>query len=125
MNPLFDYLLKSVLWLCAFYVVYHFLLRKETFCKFNRFFLLTGIFASIIMPLIVVYHTVYTIVSIEDPLPVITTIPTIQAEPTISFREITQNTAILFVRDLSCLFHNQNRSQSCSNPERDQEAPRK
>ncbi len=95
MNPLFDYLLKSVLWLCAFYVVYHFLLRKETFCKFNRFFLLTGIFASIIMPLIVVYHTVYTIVSIEDPLPVITTIPTIQAEPTISFREITQNTAIL------------------------------
>jgi TonB family protein len=95
MNPLFDYLLKSVLWLCSFYVVYHFLLRKETFCKFNRFFLLTGIFAAIIMPLIVVYHTVYTTVSIEDPLPVIATIPAIQAEPTVSFREIIQNTAIL------------------------------
>ncbi|MTK52923.1 M56 family metallopeptidase [Paludibacter sp.] len=95
MNPLFDYLLKSVLWLCSFYVVYHFLLRKETFCKFNRFFLLTGVFASIIMPLIVVYHTVYTIASVEDSVPVIATIPTIQAEPTMSFREIIQNTAIL------------------------------
>lgn len=95
MNPLFDYLLKSVLWLCSFYVVYHFLLRKETFCKFNRFFLLTGIFASLIMPLIVVYHTVYTTVSVEDPLPVIATIPAIQTEPTMSFREIIQNTAIL------------------------------
>ncbi|GAT62438.1 M56 family metallopeptidase [Paludibacter jiangxiensis] len=95
MNPLFDYLLKSVLWLCSFYVVYHFLLRKETFCKFNRFFLLTGIFASLIMPLIVVYHTIYTTVSVEDPLPVIATIPAIQAEPTMSFREVIQNTAIL------------------------------
>jgi TonB family C-terminal domain len=95
MNPLFDYLLKSVLWLCAFYAVYHFLLRKETFCQFNRFFLLTGIFASIIMPLIVVYHTVYTTTSIEAPLPVIVTIPTMQAEPTVSFREIIQNITIL------------------------------
>lgn len=58
MTPLFLYLIKSALWLTAFFLVYKLLLQKETFHTFNRFFLITGMLAALFMPFVVIYHTV-------------------------------------------------------------------
>jgi hypothetical protein len=46
MENVIFYLLKSAIWITVFYLIYHFFLRKETFFKFNRFFLLVGLLAS-------------------------------------------------------------------------------
>lgn len=75
MNPLFEYLIKSFLWLTSFYVVYRLLLRNETLLSFNRFFLLTGAIASLVMPLVVISHTV----QIEVPVIHHTATPNIQS----------------------------------------------
>jgi hypothetical protein len=53
METLFIYLIKSSALIGMFYVAYHFLLRKETFFTSNRWFLLAGLFTSIILPLLV------------------------------------------------------------------------
>ncbi len=45
------YLLQMACWLAGFWVVYHALLRKETHYKLNRWFLLAGLFASMVFPL--------------------------------------------------------------------------
>jgi TonB family protein len=95
MNPLFDYLLKSSLWLIAFYAVYKLLLSKETFANFNRFFLLFGLLASIVMPFMVIYRTVHISAPIEDNLPIVTSLPAIQMQPQpVSWEEILQYATI-------------------------------
>jgi TonB family protein len=58
METISAYLLKSALWLVAFYLVYRFFLRNETFHGFNRFFLLTGLLASVGMPFVTIYRTI-------------------------------------------------------------------
>lgn len=53
------YLLKACLLLTVFYIAYYFLLRKETFYNGNRWFLLTGLVASLLLPLAFITKTVW------------------------------------------------------------------
>jgi TonB family protein len=94
MNPLFDYLIKSSLWLIAFYAVYRLLLSKETFANFNRFFLLFGLLASVVMPFMVIYRTVHISAPVTDNLPIVTSLTSIriQSQP-VSWEEMLQNAA--------------------------------
>ncbi|WP_299440078.1 M56 family metallopeptidase [uncultured Aquimarina sp.] len=50
MEAFLIYLLKSSIILSLFYLVYFFLLRKDTFFTVNRHFLLTGILSAILLP---------------------------------------------------------------------------
>jgi hypothetical protein len=59
MEALFIYLIKSSALIGMFYVAYYFLLRKETFFTNNRWFLLAGLFTSVILPLLVYTKTVW------------------------------------------------------------------
>ncbi|WP_166925938.1 M56 family metallopeptidase [Flavobacterium poyangense] len=65
MEALFVYIAKSGSLLLLFYTAYHFLLRKETFFTSNRWFLLTGLITSLVLPFIV-----YTKIIWIDPVPV-------------------------------------------------------
>lgn len=58
MDTFFEYLVKSTLWLFAFYVVFRFGLQKTTLHDFKRFFLLAGMAAALIMPFVIIYRTV-------------------------------------------------------------------
>lgn len=51
MQDVFTYLLKSSGLMVAFFLAYHLLLRKETFFTANRWFLLTGLITSALLPL--------------------------------------------------------------------------
>jgi hypothetical protein len=51
MEDLMVYLLKSTLIIAVFYGIYYVFLRNEIFYQFNRLFLLTGLLASIVLPL--------------------------------------------------------------------------
>lgn len=53
METLFIYLIKSSGLIGMFYLAYYFLLRKETFFTSNRWFLLFGLFTSVLLPLLV------------------------------------------------------------------------
>jgi hypothetical protein len=59
MQELIIYLLKANGLLVAFFLAYHFLLRKETFFTSNRWFLLFGIIASALLPLLFFKKIVY------------------------------------------------------------------
>lgn len=52
METIFIYLLKSSCLVAVFFVAYNFLLKKETFFQANRWFLIFGLVASIVLPLI-------------------------------------------------------------------------
>ncbi len=52
METIFLYLLKSSGLIAVFFLAYHFLLRKETFFRSNRWFLLLGLVTSIVLPLV-------------------------------------------------------------------------
>ena len=64
MEVLFIYIAKSAGLVILFYCAYYFLLRKETFFNSNRWFLLTGLITSAILPLVV-----YTKVIWVNPTP--------------------------------------------------------
>jgi hypothetical protein len=59
MEELAIYLLKSAGVLAVFALIYHFLLRRLTFFQSNRWFLLFGLFASVVFPFIEITQTVY------------------------------------------------------------------
>ncbi|NNT73077.1 hypothetical protein HKT18_12705 [Flavobacterium sp. IMCC34852] len=59
METLFIYLLKSSGLIAVFYLAYHFLVRKETFFNSNRWFLITGLFTSLLLPLFSIKKIVY------------------------------------------------------------------
>ncbi len=63
MEELAIYLLKSAGVLAVFALIYHFLLRRLTFFQSNRWFLLFGLFASVVFPFIEITQTVY----VEQP----------------------------------------------------------
>ncbi|WP_345094915.1 M56 family metallopeptidase [Flavobacterium chungnamense] len=63
MEEIVTYLLKSSGLLAAFFLAYHFLLRKETFFTSNRWFLLSGLATSILLPLFFITKVVY----VESP----------------------------------------------------------
>jgi hypothetical protein len=58
MEQLFTYLLKSGGLIAVFYLAYHFLVRKETFFNSNRWFLLSGLVTSLLLPLYFVKKTI-------------------------------------------------------------------
>lgn len=60
---LVTYILKSSALLAVFYLAYQFLVQKETFFNTNRWFLLSGLFASLLLPLVTIKKIVY----IETP----------------------------------------------------------
>ncbi len=62
---LFIYLAKSAAVLALFYLVYIFLLRKDTLFVANRHYLLGGIIAAILFPIVEFTKTIYK----EGPLP--------------------------------------------------------
>jgi len=59
MEALFVYLLKSAGILTIFFLAYKFLMQKETFFSLNRHYLLGGIIASLLLPLIVFESYIY------------------------------------------------------------------
>ncbi|CAD0009663.1 M56 family metallopeptidase [Flavobacterium chungangense] len=68
MEALFIYIAKSSGLVILFYCAYYFLLRKETFFNSNRWFLLTGLVTSLILPFLF-----YTKIVWIDPVPVSST----------------------------------------------------
>jgi len=72
MEALLIYIAKSSGLIVLFYCAYYFLLRKETFFSSNRWFLLTGLITSAILPFFVYTKTVWI-----DPVPI----------PTLDFAE--------------------------------------
>lgn len=63
METLFINLLKSSALIAAFYLAYHFLVRKETFFNTNRWFLLTGLFTALLLP----WFNITKVVYVEKP----------------------------------------------------------
>ncbi|WP_333878427.1 M56 family metallopeptidase [Flavobacterium sp.] len=59
MEALFLYLLKSSGLIALFYIAYYFLVQKETFFNSNRWFLITGLFTSLLLPLFSFTKIVY------------------------------------------------------------------
>ncbi|MCD0474080.1 M56 family metallopeptidase [Flavobacterium sp. EDS] len=59
MEAIFIYILKTSGLITLFYLAYYFLLRKETFFNSNRWFLLTGLITSVVLPFIVYTKTVW------------------------------------------------------------------
>ena len=51
METIFTYFLKSSGLIMTFFIAYYFLLRKETFFTTNRWFLLSGLISSVVLPL--------------------------------------------------------------------------
>jgi hypothetical protein len=58
METLFIYLIKSSGLVTLFFLAYYFLLQKETFFTSNRWFLLTGLITSSLLPLLVFTKTI-------------------------------------------------------------------
>ena len=58
METLGSYLLQMACWLAGFWLVYAAFLKKETFFELNRWFLLIGLVASMVMPLFPVRYDV-------------------------------------------------------------------
>ncbi|SDH08644.1 BlaR1 peptidase M56 [Flavobacterium omnivorum] len=65
MEAFYLYLIKSSGLIALFYLAYHLMLRKETFFTSNRWFLLLGLFTSVLLPLVV-----YTKIIWVEPTPV-------------------------------------------------------
>ena len=63
MEILFINLLKSSALIAAFYLAYHFLVRKETFFNSNRWFLLTGLITALLLP----WFNITKVVYVEKP----------------------------------------------------------
>ena len=99
METAIEYLLKSAGVLSIFVLVYHFLLRRLTFFNANRWFLLAGIAASMLFPLVEITQTVY----VEQPEQIIY-LPQQLATPMASVLQqpIVEETAVAF--DYAMLF---------------------
>ncbi|MGV3696223.1 M56 family metallopeptidase [Flavobacterium sp.] len=63
MEQLFIYLLKSGGLIAAFFLAYHFLVRNETFFSSNRWFLLSGLVTSLLLP----FYFLEKIIFVERP----------------------------------------------------------
>lgn len=66
MEEFIIYLLKSGLWLLTFGFIYLIFFKKETFYKFNRYFLLSGLIFSFILPFCQYYYKVEIFSSISN-----------------------------------------------------------
>ncbi|WP_310554712.1 M56 family metallopeptidase [Flavobacterium sp.] len=59
METIFIYVLKSSALIAVFYLSYYFLIQKETFFNSNRWFLLSGLFTSVLLPLFFIKKIVF------------------------------------------------------------------
>ena len=86
METLFIYLIKSSALTAAFFLAYYFLLRKETFFKSNRWFLLLGLVTSVVLPLVTFKKVVWIDPVLEDsnfaavPITAITVAPAFEID---------------------------------------------
>ncbi len=60
MEAVFIYIAKSTFLMILFYCAYYFLLRKETFFNSNRWFLLSGLIVSAILPFVTYTKVIWT-----------------------------------------------------------------
>jgi TonB family protein len=58
MDTISLYILKSVVWISGFAAVYYLFLRNERFFRINRIFLISGIIASLLFPLLTISYQV-------------------------------------------------------------------
>src|SRR5690606_3529981 len=58
METLVIYLAKSAVLLSVFYLTYHLMLRKETFFRGNRWYLLIGLVTSLLLPMVTFTRTI-------------------------------------------------------------------
>ena len=65
MEAFYIYIIKSSGLIALFYLAYHFMLRKETFFTSNRWFLLLGLFTSVLLPLVIFTKIIWV-----EPTPV-------------------------------------------------------
>ena len=75
MDILDIYLVKSIIWLTGFAIMFLSFLRNERYFQLNRYFLLSGIIASIILPFYTWHYTVL-ITSEQTPTNTILDLPT-------------------------------------------------
>ncbi|MEC4048457.1 M56 family metallopeptidase [Flavobacterium sp. SUN046] len=71
METIFLYLIKSSALIAVFFLTYYLLLKKETFFKTNRWFLLSGLVISVSLPLYIIKKVVWVEkpkLSVEDLL---------------------------------------------------------
>ncbi len=68
MEPFAGYLLRSALWLSGFFLVWIIFLRNERFFTLRRFFLLSGIIASLLLPLVTIRFIVEIPPAAEDSI---------------------------------------------------------
>ena len=59
METIFIYLLKSSALIAVFYLAYTFLVQKETFFNSNRWFLLSGLLTSVLLPLFFIEKVIF------------------------------------------------------------------
>ncbi len=92
MESLGLYLLKSAVWLTGFTLVFLMVLRNERYFQLNRAFLLSGIFASIVLPL---YTWHYAVILPSLPAPEIS-FPELSEQPFITTPVTAPSTGIPF-----------------------------
>ena len=80
MNTITNYLLQMSCWLAAFWMIYVLLLKKETYFRLNRWFLITGLLFSVVLPLFPFTYKVYRVVQESEVFVVVTSTSTI-SEP--------------------------------------------
>jgi len=66
MSAFFIYLLKVCCWITAWWFVYLFFFRKETFYAFNRIYLMTGLAASFLLPLLTIHYPVEILLNLTS-----------------------------------------------------------
>ena len=90
METIFTYILKVNALLVLFYLVYQLALSKETFYKQSRWFLLSGLFVSLILPFVTFTKIEYIEVKqvIEESLGVVKISKEVIQEPLLTYQEI-------------------------------------
>lgn len=95
MEAIFTYILKVNALIVLFYLVYQLALSKETFYKHSRWFLLSGLFVSVLLPLFTItrveYYEVKRVLSnsVETNVPVMMPISSeVVQEPMLTNQEI-------------------------------------
>jgi len=66
MSAFFIYIFKVSCWITVWWLIYHIFLRKETFYTFNRIYLITGLVASLLIPLMTIHYPVEIFVSLTS-----------------------------------------------------------
>ncbi|MDR6969423.1 hypothetical protein J2X31_003454 [Flavobacterium arsenatis] len=80
MEPILLYFIKSGALIVLFLSAYYFFLRKETFFKSNRWFLLFGLVISVVLPVVTFKKTIWV-----EPAPVVGYVPATASVPRVDY----------------------------------------